>query len=92
MIYKLRCKFSESYRIKNGFGLKPIRNKKELKALISFCKEQDNSIWNSSFDGVWLQTIKMYEEAKQFDKLGEPHFKWAKLYNYIEEHCYSYWS
>lgn len=96
LIHSIRCEFDEAYRIQTGFGLSPIRDKRELKALIKFCKYELNEleIYNlgSSFKEVWQQTIELYNEAKLADATGEPHNKFNKLNHYIIEHAGCYWS
>ena len=58
----------ETTRIKRGYGLRPIRNERELKALIKFCKRALNEkhmYLNASYtkhDWVWFTTIKLYED------------------------------
>jgi len=98
LIYKLRCKLSESFRIKNGFGLSPIRNERELKALIKFCKTMLKDYKQYGFESsnmkIWKKTVELYEWAIFEDTLNELKIydKWAKLYKYIEDNSQSYWS
>jgi len=75
---------TEAYRIRNGWGLSPLRNKRELKALIEFCKEQlkEEHIqkYNPDKKLVFETTIKMYE-------LGNSNF-----YYYVNDNVGHYWS
>lgn len=40
LFYRIMCRTSEAYRIRHGFGIYPIRNKREARALYKFCEEQ----------------------------------------------------
>lgn len=83
MFHKLRSKISEPYRIKVGFGLSPIRNKRELKALMYFCKEQlkEEHIQRDTFKKNILEnTIKLYETND------------SNIVFYISDNCGVYWS
>lgn len=92
LIYKLRNKFDEAYRIRHGFGLSPIRSKRELRALIAFCKNELDQGYESSFLDTYRETLRLYEIAQKANKLDEPHMHWADLYKYIEMHTAEYWS
>jgi len=86
IIYQFRSKYSEPYRIKNGYGLSPIRNKRELKALIKFCKDnikyyEEAGFTDSNNLEVWKETVRLYENDK-----------YEELYDYIDLHCGEYWS
>lgn len=59
---------TEAYRIRHGWGLRPIRNKRELKALIDFCRQelkepqyQKNYPENKKAKEVYETTIELYE-------------------------------
>jgi len=83
IIHRLKCRFSEPYRIKVGFGLSPLRNNREMKALIEFCREElreDHIQLNLAKMDIYEETIRMYES----DDLG--------LTYYIDDHCGWYWS
>lgn len=64
-IHRFRYKFSEAYRIEIGVGLSPIRNERELKALIKFCrneiKDREHMKLNPARDELYKATIKLYE-------------------------------
>lgn len=91
IIYQFRSKYSEPYRIKKGYGLSPIRNKRELKSLIKFCKDNIKYYEKAGFAvsnnlEVWKETVKLYENYK----LSK--YKLSELYDYIDLHCGEYWS
>ena len=83
IIHKIRCKIDEPYRIRIGFGLSPIRNKRELKALIAFCKEElkykPSMKLNPERKKVYEETISAYENDY-----------W--VHDYIREHVGWYWN
>ena len=61
LIHKLRGKYDESYRILHGWGLSPIRNNRELKALIEFCyKELERDDEITERKEVFQATIDFY--------------------------------
>lgn len=84
LLHKLRFRFSEPYRIRIGCGLSPIRNKREMKALIAFCKEQlveeHMQKYNTKKRDIFKETIRLYD-AKDIE-----------LYCYIDDHIGWYWS
>jgi hypothetical protein len=84
MFYKLRSKHSELYRIRNGFGLRAIRNDRELKALIDFCKKElrdtEHMKLNPNMADVYSETVRLYESDN------------IDLFQYIEDHVGWYWS
>lgn len=92
IIHKLRCKFDEPYRIKRGFGLSPIRNDRELKALISFCflelEDEEHMKLNPRRKKVYENTIKLYydEEVKVGKRL------YYSVYDYIDDNVAWYWN
>lgn len=83
-IHRLRCKFDEPYRIRIGVGLSPIRNQRELKALIAFCeealKDKKHMRLNPERRDIYEQTVRLYKE-------DDPHF----IY-FVSSNCGWYWS
>ena len=64
LIHKLRGKYDESYRILHGWGLSPIRNNRELKALIEFChkeleRDKETRLYPKRKE-IFLVTIDLY--------------------------------
>ena len=99
--HKIMSKISESYRIKNGFGLSPIRNKRELKALIKFCenqlKEEHIQKYNPKKKWVFEVTIAMYYSDNVRDILFNNYFNpeeydYIDIYSFIEDNLNDYWS
>lgn len=43
IFYRLRARTSEIFRIRNGFGIWPIRNLREATALYNFCMNEINN-------------------------------------------------
>jgi hypothetical protein len=84
MLDRLRGKYSEPYRIRNGWGLSPIRNKREETALIDFCKEQlkDRSYMklNPERKEIYQTTVKFYKKYGCIDS------------RYVRDHTSWYWS
>lgn len=102
IIRRILASCSETYRIRNGFGLSPIRNERELKALIKFCKSQvkdwhDYNLYPSKHKWVALVTIRMYERGNVSDILFIKKFNpdgqdYMSIYDFIEDHVGYYWS
>lgn len=84
LLHRLRCSIDEPYRIRNGFGLSPIRNKREEKALIDFCRRQLEDELHMSYNrerkGIYEETISHYRTYGCIDGA------------YVEEHSGWYWS
>lgn len=89
-------KHSEPFRIENGFGLSPIRNQRELKALIRFCKrelKEDYMELNPDKKHVLETTVRLYNEQminndwSSYVKNMRNHIGY-----YIEDHISYYWS
>lgn len=101
LIHKLRCAIDEPYRIRVGFGLSPIRNNREMRALIQFCKDQlkEEHIqkYNPKIKWVYEVTIAMWENGNARDILFNKEFNpddhdYMDIYYFIAEHCGYYWS
>lgn len=89
---KLLYKFYEPYRIRHGFGLSPIRNQRELKALIDFCEKQLSCKFiDPKFERVYKDTLKLYnsDEPIVIEIDGLPY---SDVYDFIEDHTGWYWS
>lgn len=83
LIHKLRCQFDEPYRIRMGFGLSPIRNNRELKALIRFCEhelQEEHMKLNPALEDVLGETVRLYRANS------------SELHDYINRHVEWYWS
>ena len=84
LLHRLKYRFSEPYRIRIGVGLSPIRSKRELKALIEFCKEQlkDTELMklNPEKREVFEDTVVLYGE------------NYSNLHYFINENIDWYWS
>lgn len=84
LIHRIRCAIDEPYRIRTGFGLSPIRNKREEKALIDFCVEElkDTKHMNLNPDkrDVYKSTVVFYKDNGCID-----HY-------FVNENCGWYWS
>lgn len=77
--------YTEAYRIRHGYGLSPIRNKRELRALIEFCREELKDVEHMKLNPerreAYEKTVKLYEEGE-----------YGELYYYIKDHCAWYWN
>lgn len=96
LYHRIMCKFSEPYRIECGFGLSPIRNKREFNALIKFCKRQleDTELMELSpkYKTVYETTVRLYTEQILNDDWSS--FKKGYKYHideYIRNHLDWYW-
>ena len=85
LLHKLKYRFSEPYRIRIGCGLSPIRNKREMKALIDFCKntleEEYMQKYNTKKRNILKKTIILYDNKD-----------YVALYQYVDDHLGWYWS
>lgn len=84
LINRLRYRFDEAYRIEIGMGLSPLRNNREIKALIRFCKNELKDVkqmkLNPERKKVYSKTVADYKKTGHIDL------------NYVEEHAGWYWS
>lgn len=96
IMHKIKCKISEPYRIRVGFGLSPIRSKRELKALFEFCKAQlkeDYIELNPVTKKIFEQTVYLYNKQvvnNDWSTHSDTHDD--NIYSYIEDNCGWYWS
>jgi hypothetical protein len=72
LIHKLKRTFSYSYRIKKGWGLTAVRNGRELKAIVEFCREELKDVEdmevNPDRKKVYEMTVLLYEQGLSDDK------------------------
>lgn len=84
LIHRIRCAIDEPYRIRMGFGLSPLRNKREERALIAFCKEElkdtEHMDLNSDKKYVFQSTVGFYEANGYIDRY------------FVDDHVGYYWS
>ena len=84
IVYRIRTRFSEPYRIRMGWGLRAIRTDKEMRALLAFCTEElkdtEHMNLNPKRKEVYKTTVKLIKE----DSILQD--------EYIEEHIGWYWS
>ena len=100
MLHKLRSRYDEAYRIRHGWGLSPLRNRRELKALIAFCMEQlgdeHHMDLNEKRKLIYLHTVNLYRHEMLGDKQSKKWVDEAKLnttfYAYVEDNVGWYWS
>ena len=97
---------SNAYYIRHGYGLFPIRNRREAKALYEFCLEQlseeDFCKLNPAKAEVFRNTVTLYHD--DFDEPFELHpsihckcgccnkQSYWTFYDYVQDHCGWYWS
>lgn len=97
IVHNLRFVFSESYRIEIGAGLSPIRNKREMRALIKFCenalKDRKHMKLNPLRKEIFRSTVKMYRanEKGQYPVLIVNGTKYYSLFAMINDFCGWYW-
>ena len=97
--HRILARISEPYRIKAGYGLSPIRNKRELKALIGFCEEQleDEKLMklNPHLEELYSLTVKIYYEYPNKHN-GRCYYnngrRYYDIYTLINDNARSYWS
>lgn len=87
-------KLSETYRIKNGWGLRAIRNDRELKALITFCyTELEQEYLSDKQRELYEATIDAYYLSESMDKTFKFKGKeYIDVYDLIEDYVGWYWS
>ncbi len=93
LVHRLRAKYSEPYRIRNGYGLSPIRNKRELRALVAFCEEQLKEEYmklNPDRREVFELTVKLANPDCFYVYYKQE--KYINIYRFIEDRCGWYWS
>jgi hypothetical protein len=96
IIHEVRYKFSYAYRIEIGVGLSAIRNDRELKAVIKFCKNElaDNKAMtrNPKRKKIFGMTIILYEQglSKDKDVFTKCHEFNDKQYNDVHEFIDNY--
>lgn len=97
IIHRIRYKLSESYRIERGRGLMPIRNDKELKALIAFCRrylKEEHAKLNPERCQIYELTIAFYEDraeiGQKVDIAGHIIYP-CYIHDVINEFCGWYW-
>lgn len=100
-IYRIRYHLSESYRIRVGRGLNPIRNKREMRALIRFCQEElkdkEHMKLNPDREELYRSTIALYGNAEKV-VLGKDSYldgagrTYHNVFDIIEDHAGWYWS
>lgn len=93
-IHRIRCRIDEPYRIKTGFGLSPLRNQREVKALIGFCrselKDTAHMELNPERRAVYQATVQIYDKPLNPVELnGE---KYYSLMRIVDDHCGWYWN
>ena len=85
LLHRIKYKFSEPYRIRAGGGLSPIRNDREMRALIAFCQEElrdrKHMKLNPAMGDVYRETVGLYYGGNS-----------GELYQYILSHVDWYWS
>jgi hypothetical protein len=101
IIHRIKYTLSYAYRIERGWGLDAIRNDRELKAVIKFCKnellETEEMKLNPDRKRIYEMTIKLYEQGLSHNsKLHEFKSVRVEFYNDVEEfindHVGWYWN
>jgi len=101
---KLRAPLSEPYRIRQGYGLSPIRTQRELRALKDFClgqlKEKHIQEFNPQQKQVYESTVDIINKEKT-DSIGPGTYlelcdchevPYWNSQNFIDDHVGHYWS
>ncbi len=102
VIDQIKYKFSESFRIRIGCGLSAIRNDREYRALIEFCKEQlldkEHMRLNPDRKRVYEMTVKLDKNLEKDKaeiikwKVPTPQRIYDDPYDFIDDHVGWYWS
>lgn len=101
-IRRILARTSESYRVRNGYGISFLNSKRSRKALIEFCREElkdDRRMdLNPRRKQVYSDTIRLWEN----DDIGSlPIEEWPKGDNgepyyscgmYVRDHLRWYWN
>lgn len=96
-------KHFEWWRIKQGYGLSPIRTDREMKALLDFCrnelKDAKHMKLNPDRKRIYETTIKLYEQWVTNVEYEPIKFKPVKKLNsyyephsFISDHCDWFWN
>ena len=102
LLHKLKVRYSEAYRIRIGCGLSPIRNKRELKALVKFCKyelKEPSMALNPYRKRLFEATIdladidgRLVELPLEFTLENGKKREYINVSEIIDEHTGWYWS
>lgn len=100
LIHRLKCRFSEPYCIRRGFGLSPLRSNREYKALIDFCErellDKDHMKLNPDRRKVYKATLKLNKlntpEGFWFKTAHSPKMYYNDPHTFIEDHVGWYWN
>lgn len=84
IVHRLRGGFDEPYRIRNGWGLSPLRSKREVNALVAFIEEE---LKDKKHMKLNLARWDIYKETLRLHKASD-----AEFYSYVEDHVGWYWS
>lgn len=108
LYHKFMSRFSEPYRIRNGWGLSPLRNRRELKALVKFCDDYISG--KTSLPGqpelnpirtdIYLNTVMLAKGALSYTRcqcqrcdMKDGNIQaYHNVYDYVQNHCGWYWS
>lgn len=107
-IHRMRYAISESYRIQSGGGIRPIRNQRELDALINFCRSELKNVdymrLNPDRKKIYQMTVDLYDQEHSDDiniayktlSIKLDHYSKPMHYNdvidFICDHVNWYWS
>jgi hypothetical protein len=106
ILHKIKYRFFESYRIKIGVGLSPLRNENEYKALLEFCrnelKDTENMKLNPERKRIYETTLLLDREwNRKWDDNSVPFVEFkpvgrTKRYcdpmDFIQDHVGWYWN
>lgn len=93
IMHRLKATFSEPYRIEHGWGLSPIRSKRELKALVRFCenelKDKEHMALNPKRKELFKATIKLATTGNPVKVEGKEYIEISML---VSSYTGWYWS
>lgn len=100
-VYKrIMSRISEPYRIRSGYGLSPIRTKREMKALIGFCQEElkdkKHMRLNPDRKKIYKDTIYLFnhEGYTPFETktIKDGDISYYSVDDYIDDHVGWFWN
>jgi len=101
ILNRLKYRFSETHRIRAGYGLSAVRNDREYQAVLDFCREQlkdkEDMKLNPERKRVYEMTLMLDKEIKKAKpkvikfKPVQKMDMYFDPYDFIEDHAGWYW-
>lgn len=108
LINKIHYHLSASWRIRRGYGLEPIRNLREARALYEFCIQElafRDQTADKNKTTVLMNTCTLYQQLDSLTPdmevictcprckgVNKKGMHYNNFYDYVEDHCGWYWN